>query len=214
MSDGGPNSRLRLKTLRVDVDRQVDTIRLARLDALERRAAAQTGAVRQLLDARLAELLAAVERETAYPGGGVDAEKPARPPSALKDLIQQLDRDGVNRDATASIGRPSSHQRTRQAAFEDVRQACAQIRNRSQLRQALASAPADAGPLNSASLVHRALARMHELSPEYVQHFLAYVDALSSLQPLCGSAAKPAESGPRPAGAGRRSRAKPRNPKP
>ena len=48
----------------------------------------------------------------------------------------------------------------------------------------LQQAPADAGPLNSGVLVHRALGLMRSLSPGYLQHFLAYVDALSWLQQM------------------------------
>lgn len=248
MSDGSPNPRSRLEALRTEGGARFDAIRLARIEALERRAAAQTGEVRQLLDARLAELLAALANEAACPTEVVNAGERVRPHSALKDLIQQLDRPETKHDAdgapssdgmhiAVSIstdvdsdgerisggisdstgdngnGRSRPSPRAEHTAFEDIRQAYAEVRTRTQLRQALASAPADAGPLNSVSLVHRALARMHALSPEYLQHFLTYVDAVSALQPLCGGAVKPAENAPRHAGAGKRSRAKPRSPK-
>jgi hypothetical protein len=53
-----------------------------------------------------------------------------------------------------------------------------------QLRQSLAQVPGNAGPLNSSRLVHRALSLMNELSPEYLQHFLVYVETLSALGEL------------------------------
>ncbi|HEU6455858.1 MAG TPA: DUF2894 domain-containing protein, partial [Roseateles sp.] len=56
-----------------------------------------------------------------------------------------------------------------------------ELRGESQAREALAAEPTHAGPLNSAQLVHRALKLMHETSPEYLRHFLAYADALSWL---------------------------------
>ncbi|WP_420007662.1 DUF2894 domain-containing protein [Xanthomonas sacchari] len=82
-------------------------------------------------------------------------------------------------------------------AVEDARRLWTELRSRSQLRQSLQPAPADAGPLNSGVLVHRALALMRTLSPGYLQHFLSYVDALSWLQQLqeTGALATPQKSG-------------------
>ncbi|MDO9352812.1 MAG: DUF2894 domain-containing protein, partial [Solirubrobacteraceae bacterium] len=46
------------------------------------------------------------------------------------------------------------------------------------LTQSLAKVPENAGPLNSQHLVHRALTQIRDLSPEYLHHFMAQVDAL------------------------------------
>lgn len=46
------------------------------------------------------------------------------------------------------------------------------------LAQSRATLPDNAGPLNSQHLVHRSLTLMRELSPEYLEHFVAYIDAL------------------------------------
>ena len=56
-----------------------------------------------------------------------------------------------------------------------------------ELHQAKALVPAKAGPLNSHQLVHQSLSLMHELSPEYLQHFMAHVDALLWLDGLGGA---------------------------
>ena len=69
-------------------------------------------------------------------------------------------------------------------AVQDFRRLHARVRSRAQLRETLRPPPADAGPLNSASLAHRALALMRETSPGYLQHFMAYLDALSWLEQL------------------------------
>ena len=52
------------------------------------------------------------------------------------------------------------------------------------LREATAQVPAQAGPLNSHHLVHRALALMQQLSPGYLEHFVGHVDALLSIEQL------------------------------
>jgi hypothetical protein len=54
------------------------------------------------------------------------------------------------------------------------------------LRDSLAQVPRNAGPLNSSSLVHRALSLMREVSPGYFQQFLAYADALSWMEAMNG----------------------------
>ena len=47
-----------------------------------------------------------------------------------------------------------------------------------QLSDAFAQAPANAGPLNSHFLVLQSLTLMRDISPEYLEQFLSYVDAL------------------------------------
>ncbi|MCY1378726.1 hypothetical protein D9M69_663850 [compost metagenome] len=44
--------------------------------------------------------------------------------------------------------------------------------------QSLAKVPKNAGPLNTHHLVQRALTLMRDLSPQYLQRFMAHVDAL------------------------------------
>ncbi len=85
------------------------------------------------------------------------------------------------------------------------------MRAESQVREALVQAPENAGPLNSASLVHRALTLMRGASPEYLQSFMAYVDALAWVEGLgIHEAYATKTTAPSAAGAGR-SRGKPRN---
>ena len=98
------------------------------LDALERRAAAQTGSVRQLLDDRLAALRAD-DREVAQ-------------------------------------------------ALSYFRSTWARLSATQRLTQSRASVPENAGPFNSNYLLHQALQLMQDVSPEYLAHFTAQVDAL------------------------------------
>jgi len=57
-----------------------------------------------------------------------------------------------------------------------------------QLRQSQEQVPDSAGPLNSSHLVHHALALMQSASPEYLQHFLSYMESLSWLERMHGGA--------------------------
>ncbi|WP_437176686.1 DUF2894 domain-containing protein [Burkholderia glumae] len=65
------------------------------------------------------------------------------------------------------------------------------------MQRSLDRVPKNAGPLNSSSLVHRALLLMRELSPEYLRQFLVYADALSWLEDLHGEAATAHREAPR-----------------
>jgi hypothetical protein len=58
-----------------------------------------------------------------------------------------------------------------------------------QVTQALEQAPKNAGPINSHMLVLRSLALMREISPDYLNRFTSYVDALLCLNE--GEKAKP-----------------------
>ncbi len=68
--------------------------------------------------------------------------------------------------------------------LEEFRQLWDRIRTESQLRAALAPILDDAGPLHSSALLHRAMRLMADTSPGYLQHFLAYADALTWMERL------------------------------
>jgi hypothetical protein len=59
------------------------------------------------------------------------------------------------------------------------------------LAGATARVPANAGPLNSAGLVQRALDLMRDVSPAYLQRFVAHADALMWLERATGAHALP-----------------------
>ena len=63
----------------------------------------------------------------------------------------------------------------------------ARLRTEQRLRQALNQVPAQAGPLNSSQLVHRALHTLQALSPAYLTAFMAHVDALLWLDQASGA---------------------------
>ncbi len=57
--------------------------------------------------------------------------------------------------------------------------------------------------------MHRSIALMRDVSPAYLQHFVAYVDALSWMEQMGYSTPAAAEA-PRAPGSGRKRAAKPR----
>ncbi|KGB92518.1 MULTISPECIES: DUF2894 domain-containing protein [Burkholderia] len=171
---------------------RLDPVRFHRIDALERRAAVLDGAARALVDARLATLLegfaALVGRgndaDTPRETGKAAAEAPAR--GALAALVE-----GLARDAQAD------RRGLDPELIDYFRATWSKVRTEQQYRQSLDQVPRNAGPLNSNSLVHRSLATMRELSPDYLQQFLSYVDALAWLEDLVGGGAQPEKEAPR-----------------
>ncbi|WP_369936666.1 DUF2894 domain-containing protein [Xanthomonas tesorieronis] len=103
--------------------------------------------------------------------------------SPLGELLQRFPAATAN-DANGTASATPLQSAPQLPALDDARRLWTELRSRSQLRQSLQQAPSDAGPLNSGVLVHRSLALMRTLSPGYLQHFLAYVDALSWLQQM------------------------------
>ena len=145
------------------------------LQALAARLGTHEGEARRLLEARLAGLMRAYAQGLARTPTPV-APVPARD-SGLRSLVAALQaRDG---DAPAPGPSPVAP-----SALTEAREVWAQVRTDSQLRASLHDVPADAGPLNSGMLVHRALHLMRAASPGYLQHFIAYADTLSSLEQL------------------------------
>ncbi|KWA03571.1 DUF2894 domain-containing protein [Burkholderia territorii] len=169
---------------------RLDPVRFHRLDALEKRAAALDGDARALLDARLETLLEGFAQivsragETAAASETVQANAPAR--SLLGALVEQLARDAQ-----------ADRRGIDPELIDYFRTTWSKVRTEQQYRQSLDQVPRNAGPLNSNSLVHRSLATMRELSPEYLQQFLSYVDALAWLEDLAGGGGQPEKEAPR-----------------
>ncbi|WP_367068214.1 DUF2894 domain-containing protein [Oryzisolibacter sp. LB2S] len=182
------------------------------MQALARRAATHSGPVRRLLDARLAELSAAqggAADAVAAPGDAhgdasgdaIPAARATDGPGPLGWLARELARAHA---APTSEGLTAPPQRELQV-LQRHRATWTRLSAEERLRQALAQVPAQAGPLNSHHLVHRALMLMQAASPEYLQRFVPYVDALLALEQMQAPPAPAAPTRARraPAGASR-----------
>jgi hypothetical protein len=143
---------------------RLDPVQFAFLEAMQRRAEGRHGALREVLDARIAVLMQAYAAQVAAAEVAA-AQSPVEPRPAWLN--------------TASRGTYPEL-----AALPQFRALWATLRNESQVRQTLAQAPSDGGPLNSSVLVHRTLNWMGDVSPGYLQHFLAYLDNLAWLDTL------------------------------
>ncbi|WP_321848054.1 DUF2894 domain-containing protein [Burkholderia diffusa] len=192
MTDDATHVRATLDAWREQGADRLDPVRFHRLDALEKRAAALDGDARALLDARLATLLEGFAEIVARAGETAAASETAQAAALaparglLGGLVEQLARDA---QADRSGIDPE--------LIDYFRTTWSKVRTEQQYRQSLDQVPRNAGPLNSNSLVHRSLATMRELSPEYLQQFMSYIDALAWLEDLAGGGAQPEKEAPR-----------------
>lgn len=107
--------------------------------------------------------------------------------SSLAGLVAQMGEHARQRnDALAALGLPVGEYPAL-PVVEDFRRLWATHRQQAQLQASMQPPPADAGPLNSASLAHRALAAMHDSSPGYLQHFMTWMDTLTWLDRMQAS---------------------------
>ncbi|MGH8038541.1 MAG: DUF2894 domain-containing protein [Stenotrophomonas sp.] len=167
--DGNRSSSDRLAQWRAQHGDRHDRVRFAFLEALQRRTHVASGALRGVLDARLAVLLDDYAQRL--------AEVPA---AATPDTTG-------SRDGLAALGQVRADGNADYPALPALvafRGLWAQLRTAGQVRQTLAQTPSDGGPLNSSVLVHRAMGWLGEVSPAYLQHFLAYVDNLAWLEQM------------------------------
>lgn len=192
--------------------------------ALAKRAALHGGEVRRLLDERAAQLDDGAVRYALPPArasseaslADADADADAGTVAVATEQVVEASREAV---ATSSVSLTSlvellteaAHARSQAMPTADTvdhfRRLWSTVRTESQLRQSMQQAPDNAGPLNSAALVHRAIGLMRGVSPGYLQHFLSYVDDLSTIEALLGSAAT-AKEVPRVASVKKRARVK------
>ncbi|MFT3957320.1 MAG: DUF2894 domain-containing protein [Piscinibacter sp.] len=172
-----------------------DTLRAAVVEALQRRAAAQQGQARQLIEQRIEQLR--FERDTATPDLAQREPVPRGAALAgLSGLVDRLGRAPTSGVRSAAPARPSGTPAPAAApaplkAVAAFKGTWSRLRAEQRLRQALAQVPAQAGPLNSSHLVHQVLREMHQLSPAYLDAFMVHVDTLLRLEQASGGGARP-----------------------
>ena len=166
-----------LETLRAAGAARVDAVGWHYIETLAQRTHAQSGTAQSLLWVKLQGALeefqgrmkraAAPEAETA-PGPVL--------PSAMSVLLQDMDSTTDTQGVDKMAGRLAETPHIQQ-----FRKQLSQISVHKQVTQAIAQAPQNAGPINSHMLVLRSLGLMRDISPDYLNRFMGYVDTLLCL---------------------------------
>ncbi|MBT2332494.1 DUF2894 domain-containing protein [Variovorax paradoxus] len=194
-----------LDAWRASGEHRRDPVRFRFIEVLARRASAHEGDARRILDNRLAALLAAYREHlekarctdsvAAVPDGS--AKQAARlPRGPLAELVEHMARQVP----LQGDGPPANDATPELKTLRYFRSTWSRLSADRRLTQSLAKVPENAGPLNSHHLVHRSLMLMHELSPEYLNRFMSYVDTLLWVDQANGSTGPAAANAPRAEG--------------
>ena len=155
---------------------QMDPVGWHYIQVLAERTRTQTGPAQALLQAKLNKALAQMQARLPTPPN-TSTPPPSRSPSPLSALLQHM--------AAPSAEHPlstSSHGRMDKPRIVQFRQQLHRISVQKQVTQAIAQAPQNAGPINSHMLVLRSLGLMRDISPDYLNRFMGYVDTLLVLE--------------------------------
>jgi hypothetical protein len=195
-------------TWRAQGQHRADPVRFHFMEALARRTAAHQGEARRILDEKLAGLAAAYCRNLEN-SQGTDGARPAAKHlpagaparGALAELV-----DHIARHAPAIGGGTAAADETLHGlapapaelkTLKFFKSTWSRLSAERRLTQSLAKVPENAGPLNSHHLVHRSLLLMRDLSPEYLNRFMTYVDTLLWVDQLNGAGAAAPVNAPR-----------------
>lgn len=158
--------------------------------ALAQRRLAHAGAVRQQLDARLAALLDGLRHQlsgTDQPTEATGAASPAGPADPAGIAAAAAGPLAALAAHAAQAAQPATDDTTgpAPAGLKAVRLfggTWARVRLDAQLRRAHARPRGAVGPLNSQRVMLQALQQLQQLSPAYLQHFMALAETLLWLE--------------------------------
>jgi hypothetical protein len=187
MTESAQNFSAQLADLQLAGAEHHDPVYFHYLQALLERAAKHQGQVRRLLDARLAQALQALrgrfeqaQREAPPASASLEHSAPRAPLGELARSIAQLVPE--QRDISLDGGfNGAAGSRSELKSVRHFRNTWSKLSVDKQVAKALDQAPKNAGPINSHMLVLRSLALMREISPDYLNRFMCYADALLCL---------------------------------
>lgn len=171
---------------------QLDPVGWHYIMVLAERTRNQTGPAHALLQAKLNTAVTQLQLRLAKPQTPSTLPS-SQTPSPLSALLQDMAAPSAQRPLS-----PSGHGRMDNPRVEEFRQQLGKISIQKQVTQAIAQAPQNAGPINSHMLVLRSLGLMRDLSPDYLNRFMSYVDTLLILEDSGQS--KPASKKPQAKG--------------
>lgn len=170
----------RLLALREAGAAQLDAVGWHYIEALAERSRAQMGTARVLLEDKLDKALDefGARLELARHQRDELVTPIAITPSPMAVLLAEM----APSAAAPSAPNKRTNPHTESPRVHQFRQQLRRISVQKQVSRAIAQAPQNAGPINSHMLVLRALGMMRDLSPDYLNRFMAYVDTLLCLE--------------------------------
>ena len=170
---------------------QFDALTWHYLDLLAQRAEQQQGLAQRMLIEKLEKSLTELQRRFALASTTANqnasasdgsyetttANKALRDgPSPLAELLQAMQPQPPVANLT-----PSGEWQQENPRIQQFRKQLGRISVQKKISKAIAQAPQNAGPINSHMLVLRSLGIMRDVSPDYLNRFMAHVDTLLCL---------------------------------
>ena len=182
------NSETGLELLRQTGAPDFDAVGWHYIEVLTAKTQAHSGTTQTLLQAKLDKALGdLLARMAAAKSLGQSAAPTASKapvstsPSPLGQLLQEMAPFSQPAPSVPATGK-SSNWRAESPRVQQFRKTLSKLSVQKQVSHAIAQAPHNAGPINSHMLVLRSLGLMRELSPDYLNRFMAYVDTLLCLE--------------------------------
>jgi len=164
-----------LDALRAAGAARVDAVGWHYIETLAKRTQAQSGPARLLLHTKLKEALKRFDARMSAADHSKAVPEPL--PSSLATLLQDMGPKNAPQGSGRPTGWPSENPR-----IQAFKKQLSHISVEKQVTQAMAQAPQNAGPINSHMLVLRSLGLMRDISPDYLNRFMAHVDTLLCLE--------------------------------
>lgn len=203
----GEDIDARLDRLRAGAAEKRDVAGWHFIEALARRAAECPLRCRAAILRRLARALD--DHESRMARAAAAMHNAGFQPQAAKSLMMPL-LEALNAPSNATTpDTPPLRQDLK--AVRHFRRSWARLHTERQLAQALTQAPENAGPLNSQHLLLQAMTRLRGFSPDYLEAFIGYADALLWLE-QAGATLEAAKKSPAKATAKASSKAPSRKP--
>lgn len=164
---------------------RLDAVGWHYIEVLSERARVQTGAAQALLHEKLqARLIQFKQRwDAAQKSAKVSAPASVTAPSALAVLLSDMAQHAAVPSTTPStLTIKTAAWRAESPRVQQFKKQLGKISVQKQVKQAIALAPQNAGPINSHMLVLRSLGLMRDASPDYLNRFITYVDTLLCLE--------------------------------
>ena len=163
-----------LDALRASGAARVDAVGWHYIETLAKRTREQSGPAQLKLMAKLQEALVRLETRMGAAAEPLENQIVTSSPLAtlLKDMGSKSAPQGSNKSTAWGLESPRIQAFKKQLSLISVQK---------QVTQAIAQAPQNAGPINSHMLVLRSLGLMRDISPDYLNRFMAHVDTMLCL---------------------------------
>lgn len=160
----------------------LDPVGFHQLENLALRASIQSDKVQRILNAKLVKIAQNYRGRIALGRGNAEEKYAVQSPvqkDTLRSLVQLLASHEPHRSDTQMGGHGGAPSELKSVKY--FRNTWSKLSVDQQVKHAMLQAPQNAGPINSHMVSLRSLTLMRDISPDYLNRFMTYMDGLSCL---------------------------------